>query len=392
MIPRNRFVPPCAAFLLAALLAAPVLAQKAAPAAKLPQSTALLGMAAPRVPAGGGVAGFASSSLQGDGTVGNPYIKVQIPGFDKDAPASISPWQSVRHLPGTSAACPQEPVQVMTTNRRHVRLSPLYRDVTTGACAQSQGCNAGLAIEPVELRQGLIDAGDCAYGSIAFDVRILPNADDLAVCATRSYLNIVVTEHDPITGVPVAGHDFVVDRAMFVALGLGNWQRLTFHFAMQIPGSLLTVGFKLMASRCSAWPTFNGPWAYPASVDLDNVALDTIPVVTTGIGGVIVSGCQSGIAGCGGGVLPVWNTGLVGVPSVFAQHDGFAPALCPQSYCNADLTFDGLVDSQDLSILLSDWGTLPTNVCQRRYADLDGDQQVGSSDLAILLSAWGPCP
>lgn len=387
MTPRNRFVPPCAAFLLAALLAAPVFAQKGAPAAKVPQSTALLGVAAPRVPAGGGVAGFASSSLQGDGTLGNPYIRVQIPGFDKNEPAATSPWQSGRSGSPTFILCPQEPVQFVSTGRRHARLTPLYRDAASGQCSLAPNCGPGLMVEPVELHQGFIDAGSCAYGSIAFDARISPNSDDGVVCSGRNYLLVEVYEHHPLSGLLIGMHTFVIDRPMYVALGLSTWQRLTFHFVLHAPGSLLRLRFRLPASRCVA-----GPWAYPASVDLDNIALDTIPDVDFGPGGIITSGCQSGVPGCGGITPQFGNPVLVGLACTLAQHDGFAPVICPQSYCNADLTYDGLVDSQDLSILLSDWGTLPTNICQRRYADLDGDQQVGSSDLAILLSAWGPCP
>jgi hypothetical protein len=387
MTPRPFLVPPCAAFLLAALLAAPVLAQKGAPATNVPQSTALLGVAAPRLPAGGGVAGFASSSLQGDGTLGNPYIKVQIPGFDKDAPAAISPWRSGRNGPPIFTLCPQEPVQFVTTGRRHARMSPLYRDPVSGQCSPALNCTPGLQLEPVELHQGFIDAGSCAYGSIAFDTRISPNGDDAVVCAGRNYLRIEVDEHHPLTGMQIGSHAFVIDRTMYVAFGLHTWQRLTFHFALHAPGSLLRLRFRLTPARC-----VTGPWAYPGTVDLDNVALDTIPDVDLGPGGVITSGCQSGVPGCGGLTPLFGNPLLVGLPCTFAQHDAFAPVLCPQSHCNADLNFDGIVDSQDLTILLSDWGTLPTNVCQRRYADLDGDQQVGSSDLAILLSAWGPCP
>lgn len=392
MTPRPFLVPPCAAFLLAALLAAPAFAQRAAAAPKIPQSTALLGIAAPRVPAGGGGTFFSSSSLQGDGSVANPYIKVQIPGFDKSEAAATSPWKSRRFAPPALGPCAQEPVQVVTTDRRHARLSPLYRDPATGFCSQSLNCNPGLALEIVELHQGLIDAGTCSYGSIAFDVRIVPNGDDAIVCAGRTYMTAAVIEHDPQSGISIFGHEFVVDRAMFTSLGLGNWKRLTFHFPMQVPGSLLSVAFRLNAASCSSSPGPGGPFAYPATVDVDNVALDTIPVVNFGVGGAITSGCASGVPGCGFGFLPLYQQALFGVPCTFAQHDSFAPVLCPQSYCQADLDFDGFVDSRDLAILLTDWGTLPTNICQRRFADLDGDQQVGSSDLGVLLSGWGPCP
>ena len=47
-----------------------------------------------------------------------------------------------------------------------------------------------------------------------------------------------------------------------------------------------------------------------------------------------------------------------------------------------DLNGDGMVGGEDLSILLSQWGSAGT-------ADFDGDGVVGGADLAYLLSLWG---
>jgi uncharacterized protein (DUF2141 family) len=47
-----------------------------------------------------------------------------------------------------------------------------------------------------------------------------------------------------------------------------------------------------------------------------------------------------------------------------------------------DMNGDGVVDSADLGILLSSWGT------SNALADLDGNGTVDSADLGILLSAW----
>ena len=56
--------------------------------------------------------------------------------------------------------------------------------------------------------------------------------------------------------------------------------------------------------------------------------------------------------------------------------------------CNGDLTGDGSVGGDDLTILLGSWGTCPPN-CP---ADLNGDGIVNGADITILLSEWGPCP
>ena len=56
--------------------------------------------------------------------------------------------------------------------------------------------------------------------------------------------------------------------------------------------------------------------------------------------------------------------------------------------CNGDLTGDGSVGGDDLTILLAAWGPCPSE-CP---ADLDGNGVVNGADITILLSEWGPCP
>ena len=52
--------------------------------------------------------------------------------------------------------------------------------------------------------------------------------------------------------------------------------------------------------------------------------------------------------------------------------------------CPADLSGDGLVNSEDLGLLLVDWaGDGP--------ADLNGDGEVNSADVGLLLAGWGMC-
>jgi hypothetical protein len=52
-----------------------------------------------------------------------------------------------------------------------------------------------------------------------------------------------------------------------------------------------------------------------------------------------------------------------------------------------DINVDGMVDAEDLAILLSSWGNcVPGTSC---CTDLDGNGTVGPGDLAILLGNWG---
>jgi hypothetical protein len=346
-----------------------------------PMSTALLGIVNAPMASG------AAAATQGDGSLANPYIKVQAPGFDKNYAAASSPW---KYLKWTNNACgPVVPVQIITTDRRHARLQPFYGDMN-GNC--SNGLNCGQGLQPIEVAmiQGLINAGDCAYGSLAFDVRVLVNTEP--VCGNPAYLEAKVTEWDSKTGWPTMEHVLRIDRQMFLHLGLQAWKRMTFHFALQNPGSLLNLEFRLIRANCTS---VNSPGrAYPATVDIDNVALDTIPSVKRGPKGQIVSGCRSGSGECPVGIFPNPTVVLEGLAMTLAPHDQFAQHSCPQSYCEADTNFDGIVDSFDLGNLLSAWGSLPAVpvLCNTRFPDLNGDGQVDSADLAILLSAWGPCP
>jgi hypothetical protein len=56
--------------------------------------------------------------------------------------------------------------------------------------------------------------------------------------------------------------------------------------------------------------------------------------------------------------------------------------------CVGDLECDGLVDGNDLGVLLGRWGaSTSTNT-----ADINGDGFVDGTDLGELLATWGVCP
>lgn len=64
-----------------------------------------------------------------------------------------------------------------------------------------------------------------------------------------------------------------------------------------------------------------------------------------------------------------------------------APRLaCPTADCVGDLNDDGQINSIDLGIILTSWGT------GNLQGDANGDGSVDSFDLGIILTAWGPCP
>ena len=59
---------------------------------------------------------------------------------------------------------------------------------------------------------------------------------------------------------------------------------------------------------------------------------------------------------------------------------------CDSGGIPGDLDGDGLVDFNDLLVLLAAWG--PCADCDDCPADLDGDCTVGFADLLVVLSNW----
>ncbi|MAG24343.1 hypothetical protein CMI47_02080 [Candidatus Pacearchaeota archaeon] len=55
--------------------------------------------------------------------------------------------------------------------------------------------------------------------------------------------------------------------------------------------------------------------------------------------------------------------------------------------CPADINDDGIVDTQDLLIVISQWGA-ECNDCE---GDINGDGNVDTTDLLLVISNWGPC-
>ena len=54
--------------------------------------------------------------------------------------------------------------------------------------------------------------------------------------------------------------------------------------------------------------------------------------------------------------------------------------------CDGDLTENGVVDADDIGLLLAYWGPKP------HAGDFNDDGMANAADLGILLSQWGECP
>ena len=59
--------------------------------------------------------------------------------------------------------------------------------------------------------------------------------------------------------------------------------------------------------------------------------------------------------------------------------------------CTGDISFDGVVNGQDLATLLSSWGLCDSDDPLACLADFNGDGYVNGADLTVILSNWGVC-
>ncbi|MFO0828150.1 MAG: hypothetical protein U0572_08365 [Phycisphaerales bacterium] len=89
------------------------------------------------------------------------------------------------------------------------------------------------------------------------------------------------------------------------------------------------------------------------------------------------------LSGVGGGVGNLGEPRLVNFDFVPGLQYFVVPAPPPPA-CPADLNRDGVVNGQDLGILLGGWGTAA--------GDVSGDGTTDGVDLGILLGGWGGCP
>ncbi len=80
-----------------------------------------------------------------------------------------------------------------------------------------------------------------------------------------------------------------------------------------------------------------------------------------------------------------WNIGQFDVLGG-ADTAGAANVDCEEPSCAADLDNSGVVDGQDLAVVLSSWGEA------KPLGDIDHNGQVDGADLAALLGSWGACP
>lgn len=132
------------------------------------------------------------------------------------------------------------------------------------------------------------------------------------------------------------------------------------------------------------------PNGLPATVDV-YVVVDGVSVFFSSLNGARfeTSFSTSGLSlGAGSTVEFIVGCGQNG--NYNYDHTAVTATVSSVSYpCVGDIDRNGFVDSVDLAIVLTTWGTSGS---QYPGADIDGDGVVDGSDLGAVLAAWGACP
>ena len=150
----------------------------------------------------------------------------------------------------------------------------------------------------------------------------------------------------------------------------------------------------LVGARFSGWlsvPT-SGNWRlYAASDEGSRISIGASVVVDND--GVHGYSERSGVIALAAGMHAITidyfeRTGSAGLVASWQGPDGVKQAIPSTQYFRggsntpADLTNDGVVNAQDMAVLLSNWGQLNSPY------DLSGDGLIGGADLTMVLFAW----
>ncbi len=78
------------------------------------------------------------------------------------------------------------------------------------------------------------------------------------------------------------------------------------------------------------------------------------------------------------------DTAVLSFTILYKDANGLGTPTCP-----GDINLDGVVNSKDITYLLTQWDSSPP--CGGFNADIDGSGLVDATDLSLLLTGWGPC-
>ena len=222
-------------------------------------------------------------------------------------------------------------------------------------------------------------------GLYAFE-GILMNADGSSIASPSpaTYIGVrtasgamvtVCRQTDPVPGMPGFTFDSLSGSTSLCAAANGV---VVFNANVSNAGS---GGF---GNALMAWDQGGGLRLLAKSGDttFTGTAINQLSLIgATGNNG---NGSGTGLSDSGWLVIRAGDTGggLYAIARIQVEPTGSA--------CPADLNDDGVVDGNDLGLLLAAWGPCPTSgTCP---ADFNDDGAVDGADLGIQLAAWGDCP
>ncbi len=196
------------------------------------------------------------------------------------------------------------------------------------------------------------------------------------------------------------------------ATGIARWDGAAWHSVGELAdkdGTVQVSGLKVFNDELIASGGFDTAGGEPASniarwtdcnlcePDITNdsvVDVDDLLAVINGWGE-----CPFVLTWCVADIAPNEPDGEVNVDDLLKMINGQSWGVCagPPSYCPKDLTFNGLVDVDDVLVLINSWGPCPGPPTQPpcpadiASAQFGGSGAVDVDDLLMVINAWGPC-
>lgn len=179
------------------------------------------------------------------------------------------------------------------------------------------------------------------------------------------------------------GGDFVASPSASLSVaGLGYYTWSSAQLASEAQGWLndpaSNFGWMLRGNETSASPTAKRFDSEEATVVSDRPTL-----LVTFTPPAVVGACCLGTRCVQGS-----SAACVAVGGVYQGDNSVCESQTCAPPCPADIYDDGVVNTDDLILLIGSWGACP-RPCP---ADIDGNGTVNTDDLLVLIGSWGPCP
>jgi hypothetical protein len=200
------------------------------------------------------------------------------------------------------------------------------------------------------------------------------NSGFMAIRRPDGSITVLQKQGDPIPGIPGATADNMISSASSCL----NEQNIAVWNCAWTNSKGGSFGSAIMA-----WDEAQGLRMIAKSGDTNFTGTPVNQITLVGGTGINGDGGNSGLNSTGTLVLRAGDTANALYAIATIQLGPTEPD------CPADLNDDGVVDGNDLGLLLAAWG--PCQGSGPCPADLNGDGNVDGNDLGLLLAAWGAC-